>query len=275
MAESQRLRWWQEDQQQTPQASLAIDRPLLPTSTTAPEAATYQDIGEELEAEARTRALAEQRLAEHALDFYTDKTRSLPLLKRGFWQASRLQILIALAGTLLTIFQPLKVNPFIGVALGNLLGVIAQIILYRRAWNHVRNATEPILTVYPEGIRIRDDVKDTGVIHWSEITDTSVQKGYGQSGSHLVFRLRDRSIADRFQYRNERYRPRPPKPRKGAAASPSEQVAYLLLANYLLPMDAETLAARLATYETGQPIAADPPREGSETNRSNWWQRTR
>jgi len=271
MADPQRLRWWQEDQSATSQERSSLDHPLLPAeaSVSEAEAIVEHDIGEELEAEARARALKEQSQAGQTLNFYTDKARSARLLRQSMWwvYGSQLVILLPLAMAV-TAFH-LGFHLFVIPLMFSLMWmwlIGAACKLMRR---NALESPDPIIAVSPDGIRIRDGFKDTGVMLWSEIAGIHAQKRVGCSS--LAIRLHDTTIRDRFQYCNERFRPRAPQPgRKAAPSLKTEPDDCLTISGALLPVDAEMLAARLVTYEAAAPVR--PAGCGPNPGRRIWWQ---
>jgi hypothetical protein len=229
VAEGQRLRWWQEEEQNQPfrrvlECESLAAVPLLPESNAAPVAETeaaasaeeYSDTWEDLEAEALRRAEQAKQEEAESVSFYLDKTASLVRHRREtkpLWWLLGIMVLGCLVVPL--ILQFISPNhhhssPNIG-SLSVLMIIFSQ---YCRRQQWLQSHEKPTVRIAPQGLFIDTPMYKDVSLPWEEIVEI--------------------------------------KPRKRRLDIRATKRRRFIIEERDLPVSAEVLATRIAVYETGR-----------------------
>lgn len=207
MADGQRLRWWQNEEEQTLTAREASERvavapsPLLleevaSYSDTAVHSETETDTWTELEAEALRRSQGKTEESE-SVSFYTDKNAMLDRYRRYRRVTSPFLIGLMLMNFLLAAFMAYQISslsqmyrlagehislPFL-VLLTPLISVIGGFAMTPRFvfWHADRsiewqqNSVEPAVRLSPQGIHLCTPIYRNVFVSWSDIVSVRLK----------------------------------------------------------------------------------------------------
>lgn len=233
MLEGQRLRWWQDQEEQnrpfqkvSERGSLAAS-PLLSESPAPPVAETvalaeeYSDTWEDLEAEALRRAEQAKQEEAESVSFYLDKTSALPRHRREttpLWWLLGIMVFGCLMVPLILQFASPNhhhSSPNIG-SLSVLLILFSQ---YQRRQQWLQNNAKPTVRLAPQGLFLDTPMYRDVSLPWEEIVEIKTRAGCRKK----------RCLEIRASKRRR-----------------------FLIEERDLPITAEALASRIAVYETGR-----------------------
>lgn len=232
MAEVQKLRWWQEPEEQSQKSQEASERlsaaasPLLSAVAPSPVAEEVMlaeeqhDTWAELEAEAVRRAEQAKKEETESVSFHLNRTAVLADHRRQarlLWVFGSLLLAIFVFLPLgILLFSPHHHHHF--PSFGAMGGLFAIFSTYARRREWLKNNDKPALRLAPEGIYLASFQYPNAFMPWNDITSITPKRSFKQR--YLEFR-----VGKRFRYNlEERY----------------------------LPLSVDALAARIAAYETGQ-----------------------
>ena len=235
MAEGQRLRWWQEQEEHNQTFQSASHRavlaaPLLTPETAATTATTateplilldeYADTWKDLEAEAVRRAEQVKLEEAESVSFYLDKSAALVRHRREilplWWLAGILITVCVIIPLVLHFLEPNQHHSFPNIGTFAGFGVIFSLHIRRRHW--LQNHEKPSVRLRPQGLSIHTSLYSDIFLPWNNITEIK-PKGSGKRRCLEIRALKRR-----------RY----------------------VISEQDLPISAEALAARIAVYETGR-----------------------
>jgi hypothetical protein len=235
VAEGQRLRWWQEQEEQSGESQRASERvsvaagSLLPEPGTTPAAETvslaeeYSDTWEDLEAEALRRAEQAKLEEAESISFVLDKSTALAHHRRsGKYLAGGFGSLILLVVALyLTLYITHPHGHHSPPPFG-MIGCFATFFsIYYRRLKWLESTDKPTVRLAPQGIFIDSSTHPDTALPWNEVVEV---KAKGP--------------------RNRRY-----------LEIRASKRRRFVIAEQDLPVSAEALATRIAIYETGRGIA--------------------
>ncbi len=234
MAEGQRLRWWQEPEEQNQILQGASHRAVLEAPLLTPETATtattatepvilldkYADTWEDLEAEAVRRAEQAKREEAESVSFYLDKSAALVRHRREilplWWLAGILITICVIIPLFLHFLSPDQHHSFPNIGTFAGFGVIFSSHIRRRQW--LQNYEKPSVRLSPQGLSVHTSLYSDIFLPWNDITEIK-PKG---SGKRRCLEIR---ASKRRRY---------------------------MISEQDLPISAEALATRIAVYETGR-----------------------
>ena len=249
MADSPRLRWWQDEEEQAQTAREAAERVAVASASLLPETVTAysettvhsepeNDTWAELEAEAARRVEQSKVEAAESLSFYTDKAAALTRYRRYRRVASPFIIGMMFMNFLLAAFLAYQISSLyqmyaldhehlqlpIILLLTPLISLIASCVLNPRFvfWQADRimkwqqDSVEPAVRLSPLGIHLCTPIHKNVTIPWGDIVSV---------------KLRGPSKYRHLEVRNDKRR-------------------RFVIPTLYLPITAEALASRIAEYRS-------------------------
>jgi hypothetical protein len=235
MPEGQRLRWWQEEESnqivsQRASERIALDAVPLPTVTAKPPGAVaaepvtlteeYQDTWEDLEAEAVRRVQQAKQEEAESVSFFLEKSSALVKHRRqgrimGWSLGSIMLLLIAIP---LVIFLTSSHHHHIPPNFGFIGGFAGAWSMYYRRRKWLEEKEKPTIRLSNQGLSLHTPLYADVTLPWNEIVEI---------------------------------KPKGNKKRRYLEIRASKRRRFVIEGRDL-PIPADTLATRIAVYETGR-----------------------